>query len=50
MAREWFNLECSECSTRYYRTSKEKTKQAKLEIKKFCPSCRKHTLHKERKK
>ncbi|MBI3098655.1 MAG: 50S ribosomal protein L33 [Planctomycetes bacterium] len=43
-------LECSKCGTRYYRTSKAAQAQAKLEFRKFCSSCRGHTLHKEKKK
>lgn len=50
MPREWIFLECSECGNRYYRTQKSPKKQAKLELKKFCPMCRRHTPHKERKK
>jgi large subunit ribosomal protein L33 len=48
--REWIFLECSECGNRYYRTSKDPKKQAKLELKKFCPVCRAHKVHKEKKK
>ena len=52
MPREWLFLECGECGTRWYRTSKNKRAEnkTKLEPKKFCPRCRKHTAHKERKK
>lgn len=52
MPREWIFLECGECGERWYRTSKNKKNEAKvkLELKKFCPRCRKHVLHKEKKK
>ncbi|WP_461248879.1 50S ribosomal protein L33 [Treponema sp. R6D11] len=41
-------LECTECKNRNYRTTKNK-KLDRLEIKKFCDTCRAHTLHKESK-
>jgi len=41
-------LACTECKERNYITEKnrENTRE-KLELKKYCPRCRKHTLHKE---
>ncbi len=43
-------LECSECHRINYRTFKnKKTLKNKLELKKFCKWCKKHTLHKETK-
>jgi len=48
--REWVFLECGECGTRYYRTTKNPKIQAKLELIKFCPQCRKRVGHKEKKK
>jgi len=43
-------LICSECLSRNYVTSKNKTNATeRLELKKFCPRCNKHTLHKETK-
>lgn len=43
-------LVCEECLSRNYSTSKNKKNQTKrLEIRKFCPKCNKHTLHKEAK-
>lgn len=50
-AREYVFLECPECDNRNYRTSK-KTKGGapKLELKKFCPVCRKHTKHTEKRR
>ncbi|MHC4607242.1 MAG: 50S ribosomal protein L33 [Planctomycetota bacterium] len=50
MAREWVFLECKECGLRYYRTTRNTLSQGKLERKKFCPTCRKRVLHKEKKK
>ncbi len=50
-AREFVTLECSDCSERNYRTSKRvKGGAARLELKKFCTRCRKHTKHVERRK
>ena len=50
MVREAIFLECTACGTRYYRTTKDSHSQAKLELKKFCPKCRKRVPHKEKKK
>lgn len=48
--REKVILTCSECLSRNYTTYKNKnTTTERLEIKKFCPKCGKHTLHKETK-
>ncbi|QQR91665.1 MAG: 50S ribosomal protein L33 [Myxococcales bacterium] len=44
-------LVCSECGARNYRSTKA-IKQGETEflsLKKFCPSCGKHTVHKESK-
>ena len=50
-ARGYITLECGECSQRNYRTSKRLSGGIPtLEVKKFCNTCRKHQLHKERKK
>ncbi len=46
--REIITMACSDCKNRNYSTTKNKRNtQDKLELKKFCPSCRKHTAHKE---
>ncbi|MDH7512406.1 MAG: 50S ribosomal protein L33 [Clostridiales bacterium] len=46
--RELITLQCSECKRRNYTSTRNKKKQTeRLEIKKFCKFCRKHTLHKE---
>ncbi|MCD6080641.1 MAG: 50S ribosomal protein L33 [Candidatus Omnitrophica bacterium 4484_49] len=41
-------LACKECGSRNYLTSKNKKNTSdRLELKKYCKSCRKHTVHKE---
>ena len=48
--REHIVLSCSECKSKNYHTTKnKKTLTTKLELKKFCNRCRKHTQHKESK-
>ena len=48
--REIVNLQCTECKERNYSTTKnKKTTTGRLEFKKFCNRCRKHTPHKESK-
>jgi large subunit ribosomal protein L33 len=42
-------LACSVCKDRNYYYSKGKNNEWKLEVKNFCRSCGKHTLHKETK-
>lgn len=43
-------LKCSVCKRRNYYTTKNKKKvERKLDLKKFCAWCRKHTAHKETK-
>ena len=49
-ARLIITLACTECKRRNYSTMKNKRNTPdKLEIKKYCPHCRKHTPHKETK-
>jgi large subunit ribosomal protein L33 len=43
------SLSCKDCKNRNYSTTKNKKKQQRLEIRKYCPFCRKHTIHKETK-
>jgi large subunit ribosomal protein L33 len=43
-------MQCQECKTINYFTNKSRGVEEKLEFKKFCKFCRKHTLHKELKK
>ena len=48
--REIITLACAECKNRNYTTTKnKKTMTEKLELRKYCPTCRKHTSHKETK-
>ncbi len=48
--REKIALACSVCKRRNYTTTKNRrTTTEKLELKKYCPFDRKHTLHKETK-
>ena len=43
-------LACTECRERNYTSSKNRTNDpGRIEIKKFCPRCRTHTLHREAK-
>jgi large subunit ribosomal protein L33 len=46
--RDLISLSCDTCKARNYTTTKnKKTQTDKFSIKKFCPKCRSHTLHKE---
>ncbi|MBQ1547540.1 MAG: 50S ribosomal protein L33 [Lachnospiraceae bacterium] len=48
--RTKITLACTECKQRNYNANKNKqTHPDRMEIKKYCPFCRKHTLHKETK-
>ena len=50
MPREIITFQCSECKNRNYTSTKnKKTTTERLEMKKFCPYCRKHHPHKETK-
>ncbi|HVE92807.1 MAG TPA: 50S ribosomal protein L33 [Actinomycetota bacterium] len=41
-------MECSECKNRNYSTMKNKREHKdRLELKKYCPTCRKHQAHRE---
>ncbi|MFO7650922.1 MAG: 50S ribosomal protein L33 [bacterium] len=40
-------LACGECKNRNYHTGKNKKQTERLEFKHYCPTCRKHTSHKE---
>ncbi|BBE32128.1 50S ribosomal protein L33 [Tepiditoga spiralis] len=44
-----FSLKCTECGTRNYYKVKNRNVKEKFEMKKYCPKCNKHTLHKESK-
>jgi len=42
------HLSCTECKRRNYSTTKNKrTTTEKLEMRKYCRFCKKHTVHKE---
>lgn len=46
--RVGITLECSECKNRNYRTEKNKRNDPdRLELRKYCPACGRHTLHRE---
>ena len=48
MTREIITLQCGDCKERNYSTMKNrKTTPDRIEKKKFCSRCRKHTPHKE---
>ena len=53
MAREFVIIECTEARkegkrpSRYMTTRNKKLSQEKVELKKYNPSMRRHTLHKE---
>ena len=50
-ARDKLTLACTECKQRNYQTYKNKKNNTeRLELKKYCPFCRKHTIHRESKK
>ncbi|MFO7245487.1 MAG: 50S ribosomal protein L33 [Thermaerobacter sp.] len=41
-------LECTQCKRRNYSTTKNRrTMQGRLELRKHCPHCNAHTLHRE---
>jgi len=46
--RDLLSLACADCKRKNYTTDKNKrTTTEKLKLNKYCPSCRKHTLHSE---
>ena len=48
--RENIILACTECKRRNYTTTKNKRKHPeRVEVKKYCPFCDKHTVHRETK-
>jgi large subunit ribosomal protein L33 len=49
-ARAFVILECTESGQRTYMTEKNTRKGYKLELKKYNPKLRRHTVYKERKK
>jgi len=48
--RELVGFTCTACSRRNYSTTKnKKVEKEKIEVRKYCAACRKHTAHKETK-
>jgi large subunit ribosomal protein L33 len=48
--RQIITMACGECKRRNYTTTKNRQKhQDRLELKKYCPWCKRHTDHKETK-
>lgn len=48
--REQVILECTECKNRNYNTKKNKKNTPdRIEMSKYCNTCKKHTTHKETK-
>ncbi len=48
ISEQFVKLSCTDCKKINHRVKKNKKQhKEKLELKKFCPSCRKHTAHKE---
>ncbi|MDZ4205872.1 MAG: 50S ribosomal protein L33 [Patescibacteria group bacterium] len=48
--REMITMVCTDCKNKNYHTYKNRKKtQTRLERKKFCNTCRAHTLHREHK-
>ncbi len=46
--RVGITLECTECKNRNYRTTKsQRNDPDRIELRKFCKHCVKHTLHRE---
>lgn len=47
-ARSLIQLACTECRERNYHTQKNRRNDSqRLELRKFCPRCRAHKLHRE---
>ncbi|WP_163539031.1 50S ribosomal protein L33 [Gracilibacillus sp. YIM 98692] len=42
-------LACEVCQTRNYSTEKNISDTSRLEVKKFCKTCKRHTIHRETK-
>ncbi|MCD6376927.1 MAG: 50S ribosomal protein L33 [Caldisericaceae bacterium] len=46
--RDIITLECTQCKSRNYTTTKNKRKHSgRIEYKKYCPRCNARTMHKE---
>ncbi len=47
-ARVLITLACTECKEQNYLTEKNRRNDSgRLELMKYCPKCRRHTLHRE---
>ena len=42
-------LICTDCKEENYRVERNVKKTDRLELNRYCPRCRKHTVHKEKK-
>lgn len=42
-------LVCEDCLSRNYQVEQKAQSTSRLELKKYCPTCNKHTLHKQTK-
>ncbi|WP_406615234.1 50S ribosomal protein L33 [Mycoplasmopsis hyopharyngis] len=49
MLKTKVSLCCEECFIKNYVTNKSHSSEKRIVIKKFCPRCKKHTVHKEEK-
>ena len=48
--RPVITLACTECKERNYTSQKNRRNDPnRIELKKYCPRCRKHTMHREAK-
>jgi large subunit ribosomal protein L33 len=46
--RPVITLECTNCKERNYTTEKNRRNDpARMELKKYCPRCKEHTMHRE---
>jgi large subunit ribosomal protein L33 len=43
------SLACTDCGARNYQTTRKPERKGQLSLKKFCPGCNRHTVHKETK-
>ncbi|GEA94848.1 50S ribosomal protein L33 [Weissella viridescens] len=47
MAQKKVALACNECGSRNYTIAKKPDRSTRLEVKKYCKYCEKHTIHRE---
>ena len=45
--RTFVRLQCTVCGSINYTTTRNAGQKEKLNLKKYCPKCGKHTMHKE---